>query len=224
MNAPSPLLQSTFLLLPLLLVFRAWRATGSGKREAFVAGAWLLFTGALAAGGLLTRFDTFPPPLLRVVLPTLLITRGVGLSPLARGWIQSWSLASMVAFQSFRLPLELLMHQAAREGVMPVQMSFSGRNFDIVTGLLALPLSLWLSRGGRSRAVVWLWNLLGLALLCNVVGVAIASFPGPLRLFHQEPANLWVTTFPFVWLPTVMVPLALAGHVLIARKLKLGVE
>jgi len=41
-------------------------------------------------------------------------------------------LTYLVGFQVFRFPLELAMHRAYVEGVMPVQMSYSGRNFDIV--------------------------------------------------------------------------------------------
>jgi len=51
-------------------------------------------------------------------------------------------LAVLVIVQSFRLPLELAMHRAFVEGLMPVQMSYSGLNFDIVTGTTALVLGL----------------------------------------------------------------------------------
>lgn len=39
------------------------------------------------------------------------------------------------------------MNRAAEEGVMPVQMSYSGFNFDILTGLSALILGLFLLTG-----------------------------------------------------------------------------
>jgi len=112
----------------------------------------VLSTVALANGGLkvwlAARLDTdhgrpgfvraadpirnFPP--LRVVLPTLLATALVCVSSLARQWLQRWSLAGLVAFQGFLLPLELVIHLA---------MTYAGRNFVILTGLLALPLACW---------------------------------------------------------------------------------
>jgi len=50
---------------------------------------------------------------------------------------------------------------------MPVQMSYSGRNFDIVTGTSSI-LVAWLVASGRGgRRLVLLWNVLGLALLLN---------------------------------------------------------
>ena len=35
----------------------------------------------------------------------------------------------------------------------------------------------------------------------------------------NEPANVWITHAPWVWLPTVMVFAAILGHVLVYRRL-----
>lgn len=215
MNSPSLFLTLVFGVYTVLVAGLAARALRSG----WFLGVWLVITGGLAASGLLLSFDSFPPPVLRLVLPSLLITAVACLSSLGRAWVERWSLAGLVGFQAFRLPLELIMHEAAREGVMPPQMTFTGRNWDILTGLLAVPLAYLLARGQAPTALVWLWNALGLGLLINVVGVAVLSVPGPFRYFMSEPANVWIGHAPFVWLPTVLVPFALAGHLLVARKL-----
>jgi len=44
---------------------------------------------------------------------------------------------------------------------MPAQMSYTGWNFDILTGLTAAALAVWLHYGRPPRAVVWGWNVLG---------------------------------------------------------------
>lgn len=218
MNSPSSFLVWSFTLLALLVGARATRAVG-GRAAWTVASLWLVATGGLAWSGVLAQFETFPPPLLKVIVPGLLVTALVCSSSWARARLEGWSLTALIAFQAFRLPLELLMHEAYREGVMPGQMTFTGRNLDIITGLLAIPLAYRLARGHQDTAMIWTWNALGLGLLVNVVSVAVLSMPGPMRLFVHEPPNLWVATFPFIWLPTVMVPLALAGHLLVTRKL-----
>jgi hypothetical protein len=100
-----------------------------------------------------------------------------------------------------------------------VQMSYSGRNFDIVTGVTALVLALVLARAAVPRWVIAAWNVLGTVLLVNVLVIAIASMP----MFHRFGAdrlNTWVAEPPFVWLPSVMVLTALAGHLVIFRKLR----
>lgn len=215
MNPPTLFLISVFGLYCVLVAGLAARALGAP----WVLAGWMLVTGGLAASGMLLSFDSFPPPVLRLILPALLLTAVVCLSSRGRGWVRDWSLSGMVAFQAFRLPLELIMHEAAREGVMPPQMTFTGRNWDILTGLLAVPLAYLLARGQASAGWVWLWNALGMGLLVNVVGVAVLSVPGPFRYFMNQPANVWIGHAPFVWLPTVLVPLALAGHLLVGRKL-----
>jgi hypothetical protein len=141
-------------------------------------------------------------------------------SPLGTQLAAHLPLWLLVAVQGFRLPLELAMHGMYERGVMPVQMSYSGRNFDIVTGATALVVAaiVWFGRGGR--ALVAAWNILGLALLVNVVTVAILGTPR-FQYFGPDHLNVWVMRPPFVWLPAVMVLAALAGHLLVFRALVL---
>ena len=91
----------------------------------------------------------------------------------------------LVASQSFRLPLELAMHALVERGIMPVQMSYSGRNFDIVTGATAVIVAVLVKAGHGGRWLVGIWNVLGLALLVNVVTVAIVSTPR-IRYFGDQ--------------------------------------
>jgi hypothetical protein len=125
---------------------------------------------------------------------------------------------ALVGFQVFRVPLELVMHRAYVEGVMPGQMSYSGQNYDILSGISAGALGFWLTRGQVPRRVVVLWNAVGLVLLVNVVAIAVVSTP-LFRWFGDERLNVFVTYPPFVWLPAVLVTAALMGHVLVWRRL-----
>jgi hypothetical protein len=124
---------------------------------------------------------------------------------------------ALVGFQAFRLPLELLMHQAAADGIMPWVMSYSGYNFDIVSGITALALGVALSRWDVPRTVVVLWNVLGLTLLVVIGTVAFSASPIFLA-FGAENVNVWVTRFPYSSM-SIMVGAALFGHVLVWRKL-----
>ncbi len=129
-------------------------------------------------------------------------------------------LAILIGLQSFRLPLELVMHQAAREGTMPVQMTFTGSNFDIVTGATALLVALLAAFGRAPRWLVFAWNVLGSVLLVAILAIAVASLPA-FAAFGREPErlNTWVGFFPFVWLPAGLVSAAVLGHVLLWRRL-----
>jgi hypothetical protein len=186
-------------------------------------GAWVSLSWLLAERGILSRFDARPPPLLALLLVTLLGGVVLGRSSLGARLARGLPLWALVGFEAFRLPLELVLHRAARDGTMPIEMSFSGYNFDIVSGATAALLLPWLALSPRptllALRVTALWNLLGLALLCNIVGIAIAATP----MFHAfGPAhlNVWITQAPFVLLPSVLVLAALIGHVIIFRKLR----
>lgn len=190
------------------------------RRFALAAAAWVALTMGLAASGVLGRFDLKPPPLMfllsAIVVLGVVLARSTAGDRLARGI----SMAELVGLQAFRLPLELVMHEAHVEGLMPAQMSYSGLNFDIVTGITALLLAVWLRVGHPPRAVVMGWNIVGLALLVNIVAIAVLSTP-IFAAFGSTPdrVNTFVTRPPYVLLPAVMVPAAWAGHLVIFKAL-----
>jgi hypothetical protein len=188
---------------------------------ATVTAAWMAMTWRLAETGALLAFDRRPPPLFVLMVAVLAVSVAIAFSPVGTRLVKGLPLAVLIGFQSFRFPLELLMHRAATEGVMPAQMSYSGRNFDIVSGISAaiVALLIWRRAAGRSLAVFW--NIAGALLLANILVVAMVSTPA-LAAFGPDRLNTWVCYPPFVWLPTVFVVLAIAGHLLVARKLRAG--
>jgi len=180
--------------------------------------AWLLVTALIAGSGILRRFDTTPPPFAVLALAVGVVGIAVPCSRLGTLLVRGLPIWALVGFQVFRLPLEFVMHRAYIEGVMPVQMSYSGQNYDIVSGISAGVLGLWLGRRHVSRWVVAAWNTLGFVLLVNIVTIAIASTP-VFGWFGDERLNIFVTYPPFVWLPGILVPAALTGHILVWRRL-----
>jgi hypothetical protein len=222
----------TFILLPaalaILLVWgtaRAWARTGraaSGTRAAvLVAVCALVWMGGsllLADHGTFRDWDAMPPPFALMVVAILALGAGIALSPLGARLAQLpvWTL---VAVQAFRLPLEVAMHALVPRGIMPEQMSYSGRNFDIVTGATAIVVAGLAAAGVAGRRLVLAWNIMGLALLANIVVVAILSTPR-FAVFGPDRLNTFVTYPPFVWLPTVLVLAALVGHLIIFRALR----
>ena len=113
--------------------------------------AWLLATAIVAASGALRRFDATPPPFALLALAVGVIGIAVPCSSLGTLLVRGLPLWALVGFQVFRFPLELVMHRAYVEGLMPVQMSYSGQNYDIVSGITAGLLAWWLSRGRALR-------------------------------------------------------------------------
>jgi hypothetical protein len=202
---------------------RTGRAAGHARRDSALAAvatvAWLAGTLALAASGRLT-FTSRPPTAAIIIALSLALAFAVGTSRLGLRLATALPLAALVGAQGFRLPLELLLHRAYREGLMPVQMSYSGFNFDILSGLSAIVVALVLTRKPGSIALARVWNAGGTLLLVNILTIAVLSTPTPVRVFHNEPANDWIAHAPWVWLPTVFVVAAIIGHVLVFRRLR----
>lgn len=220
----------SFVVLPVMVFLAVWLLYRKALRahrgaSAAVVGAglllWLVGAAGLGLSGLLSRFDLRPPPFGALMIVVVLGAVSFGLSRVG-GTLSTLPLGSLVGLQAFRLPLEIVMHRASAEGVMPVQMSYTGWNFDIVTGASALLLAPAIARGVISRRVIVAWNWLGALLLANVVTIAFMSTP-MIRAFGTGPRelNTFVAFFPFVWLPTVLVSTAAAFHIVIARALRL---
>lgn len=230
----SPLLLSGFPLLAaglIVLVALGHRVAAArvgidsrvAMRRTFgflmIAALWQGVVSALAVKGVLARFDARPPPLI-----FLLVFIAGGAQVLARSTFgktlsEGLPLAALVGFQAFRLPLELLMHAAANEGVMPEQMTFTGWNFDIVAGASAVVVAVLVALGIGGRRLVLAWNALGTVLLVTVVAIAVSSTPLFATFGEGAALNTFIAYVPFTTLPTVMVLLAMAGHVMLWRKL-----
>jgi hypothetical protein len=195
------------------------RASDRPAYTAAVIATWLVFSAVLAGSGWVGEFDARPPHFFLFVAPTLVATIALAFSPLVTRLLPRIGWAGLVGFQVFRVPVEWVLFELHRDGMAPVQMTFEGWNFDVLTGLSA-PIAAWLAaRGAIGRRGLLAWNCAGLALLANIVTIAVLSTPTPLRAFWNEPANTFVAHWPWVWLPGFLVPAALCGHLVAFRKL-----
>ena len=138
-------------------------------------------------------------------------------SPAGTWLARGLPVAALVAFQAFRLPLELVLHWWVVERAIPETMTWTGSNLDIISGIVAIIAAPFAS---RSRAVAWTANIIGIVLLINVGRVATLSSPLPFAWPVTPPLQL-VLHLPYAWIGSVCVAGALAGHVVLTRALLL---
>jgi hypothetical protein len=124
-------------------------------------------------------------------------------------------ISSLIAFQAFRLPLEIVLHDWYRSGTIPRTMTWEGSNWDILTGVLAI---CCLPFVGQRLWVAWAFNAIGILLLLNVVRVAVMSSPVPFGWNVEPPLEL-IVQLPYAFIVPVCVGGAFLGHVLLTRKL-----
>lgn len=203
------------------------RAQGRGRvhpRVALCAGlviaAWMTLHWVLARSGVLLGPPTeMPPRALPYLAMTTAATVAVACSPVGRTIARNLSWPMLIRLQVFRIPIEMWLYQMWIHGHIPRQMTFVGWNVDVISGITAAALALYIGRRGYSARLVLAWNILGLALLAVVVGIAVTSAPTPMKMF-EGPALTLVFEAPFNWIASVLVMTALAGHILVFRKMK----
>ena len=185
----------------------------AARPVALAIAAWLAITGLAAAAGALSGGGPPRAPLfgLAAIAGALAASR----TSRGRSVVAAIRPSTLVVLQTFRVFVELLLWRLFVAGVVPVQMTFEGRNFDVLVGLSAIPIAIAsLRRPGLARA----WHVAGLVLLVNIVAIAVLSAPGPQQVFTAEPANRILGAWPYVWLPTFLVPVAAISHVLGLRR------
>ncbi len=180
---------------------------------------WTAFILGVSATGFFENFSAFPPRIMIVLgIPLVTIILVVFSKPV-KELLTHIPARSLIRLQVFRVFVELLLWATFIANVLPIQMTFEGRNFDILAGLFAAPVAYYFA---NNRTVLYLYNFISLGLLLNIIIIAILSLPTPFRVFMNEPANVLVARFPFVLLPGMLVPLAYGLHFLSLRQLGLA--
>lgn len=181
---------------------------------------WLIFTLIMAASGFLTDYAAMPPRILLIVVPPLVFFLVLLNAKQFNDLTEQFNVFWLIYLQSFRILMEFILWLLYHYNVIPVQMTFEGRNFDVLVGLTApfIAYYCFIKKSWPLR-VALVWNFVGIAFLLHIVIVAMLSTPYPFRQFMNEPANMVVFYFPFIWLPAFVVPFALLLHLVAIRRL-----
>ncbi len=107
------------------------------------------------------------------------------------------------------------------QGLLPGVFALPAGWGDVFIGLAA-PLVAWLLRIRHrlSRPIAVLWNLAGIADLVLAVTLGVLSAPGPFHRLALATPNVAIGAYPFVLIPTVLVPLSILLHLFSLRGLR----
>ena len=186
---------------------------------AAVVGVWIGLAAAAAGAGWLAISRPIPVVGLFVVVP-LFATALATSWPAARQAMLSIPMTAMVALNIVRVFAVLFLMLAA-EGRLSGPFPYSAAWGDIITGVVAVPV-LWLLKDGVARhtTAIGAWNLFGIADLVLAIAFGITSSEGsPLQIF-PGPGSEAMQYAPWSFVPTVLVPLWLILHAIIAVQLR----
>jgi len=188
--------------------------------SSFVILVWVCLISVLAYKGFFSDFSKMPPKALLALLLPLPFALLIAFSKTGTKLLQLVPPQWLVFMQSFRIFVEILLWLAFTANLLPVQMTFEGGNFDILSGVLALPVGyLLLKKKSFAPKLAIAFNVIGILLLLNILIIAVLSMPTPFRYFMNEPYNTIVATFPFILLPGLLVPIAYSFHIFSLRQL-----
>lgn len=206
---------TTFAAVAIFL--QAVRSAGlhtiSGRILLFLLPLWIVLQTVLGIGGFYQATSVSPPRLLVFgVLPALAMI--IIFFAFFGSFIERLPIRFLTIIHVVRIPVELTIFWLFIAGFMPRMMTFQSLNFDIVTGVLSLIIFFAaFRRDSGNRPMLIAFNIVGLVLLFVIVSIAAFSIPSPIQQLSFDQPNRAVLFFPYIFLPTIVVPIVLACHI-----------
>jgi hypothetical protein len=127
----------------------------------------------------------------------------------------------LVGVQFYRVFGALFLIAYARDE-MPGEFALPAGIGDIAVGLAAVVVAYLVAARGveRSRIAVLAWCAFGIADLVIAVGTGFLSSPSILQQLALDDPNTAITRYPFVLIPTYLVPISILLHVSVIARLR----
>jgi hypothetical protein len=212
---------ATFLLL-MLAINKGKQGPYRFKATPVALGifGWLLLQAGLAFAGFYKDTTSLPPRFLLAVFPPLAVIVMLFLTKRGRNGLDQLSLQRLTYLNTVRVPVELVLYGLFLYKAVPGLMTFEGRNFDILVGITAPFVAYFgIGKNKMGRKGLLAWNVILLLLLLNIVMCGILSSPLPFQQFAFDQPNIALIYFPFIWLPSFVVPVAMLTHFVSIKRL-----
>ena len=217
-----------FFIIAALVFYSITKLTwkfNNGKLVYFLLVLFLITQGLLAYFGFYkVDYDAFPPRILIFgIFPGFVLSYFVFKSVTVKTDLNQFRLIrGLILIHLVRLPIELVLHDLYKMRLLPQEMTFTGLNWDIVVGLSSPVMAILSFRllKNSQRSVLIAWNILGLLFLVNVMVIGILTSRAPIQQFSFHQPNIAILMFPYVWLPTFLVPVMFWSHVYGIKLLK----
>jgi hypothetical protein len=209
-----------FILITMLTLWFYYRASNKTNLVLGISMTWLLVHGIIAYSGFYLVSDTIPPRIVYMMAPVLLTIVLLFATKWGRNFIDSMNEVYFTWLHVIRVPVEIVLWVLFIYKGVPQLMTFEGRNFDILSGVTA-PFVAYYGYHKRKLGKTFLlvWNFACLALLLNIVVIAILAAPFFFQRLAFDQPNVAILHFPFIWLPGFIVPVVLFSHLVCIRKL-----
>lgn len=223
MEQVSNSLNAFFIVTTLMTIFLFYKAANHSKTFLNIALVWMSIQAFVSTTGFYENTTTIPPRFIFLVLPPLIFIVILFVTSAGRRFIDDLNVKYLTLLHTVRIFVELALYFLFLAKTIPEIMTFEGHNFDILAGLSAPIIYYFMFvKKSLSYTSLLIWNLFCIGLLVNIVVIAILSVKTNFQQFGFEQPNIAVAHFPYIWLPSVIVPLVLFSHLAVIRKLTLS--
>lgn len=209
-----------FIIITAITIYFFYRAANKSNAVLLIVFGWMIIQSIISINGFYFIELTKPPRFMGLVLPPVICIIVLFISRKGRIFIDELNIKWLTILHSVRILVELNLYLLFLQKSIPQIMTFEGRNFDILAGLTA-PIIYYIAfrKQTISKRLLIVWNILSLLLLINIVVIAFLSLQTPFQKFGFEQPNIALTYFPFIWLPSVVVPIVFLSHLSSLKKL-----
>lgn len=178
-------------------------------------GLWLAYATLLSSTGILKDINMPPKFPLLLVLPLLILFVIFFNKYKDDVLIQAIPMRWTTYLQSFRILVELLILLTFFQGILPIEATFEGYNFDILIGISALVVGFFISKEPRKYfKFLRAWNTLGIIMVLFVAFIIATSIYKPDVWGHEfSTVSMRFLEMPYLLLPAFLAPLAIFTHV-----------
>lgn len=203
-----------FAATTLLTIWLFYKAANESKKLLLLITTWMVIISALGIAGFYLNTEAIPPRMFLLIGPPFLLILILPFTSRGKIFIESLSLSRLTLLHTIRIPVEITLFYVALSGLIPEIMTFEGNNIDIISGISA-PVMYFLVFKYKNIGMksLLIWNYICIALLLNILIIAILAAPTPFQQIAFDSPNNAVTYFPFIWLPGLIVPVVLFSHV-----------
>lgn len=182
-------------------------------------GAWVLMSASLASDGVYQFAPAKVEPwlALAMVVPLSTVLLATRIPVVSRILDQPDTQWWLTIAQIFRLEGTAFLIVLALRG-LPAGFALPTGLGDIAVGFGAIFVARGLRRGNVNPRLVW-FNILGLLDLVVGTVLGVTAAPGLAHMLQLSPSTAQIALLPLVLVPTTLVPLATALHIVSLRKL-----
>jgi hypothetical protein len=217
-NLPA-YLEPLFLVTAFLSIILFAQATPSKLFTMVFLFLWGALWYVIAQTGFFLDVQAMPPRVIFMMGPVILAIVLFFVTKRGKEFIDRLDVQKLTMLHVVRLPVEITLMLLAIYKAVPEEVTFEGRNFDIVMGLSALPVALLYSKKKVSPKFLLVWNIIGVILLLNVVIHGVLALPYPFQQYSFDQPNVAMLYAPYNLLPGVIVPVVMFSQLAAIRLL-----